>query len=306
MSIHLVDFGGFDYRDDKSINVLAAELDSALSAHGFVALANLKAVPNTLRTQAFDLAEAFFGSTPSSKDPYRYQSAADNFGYQGPLAEALDPDAPGDLKETFTMRNLLNRPHWSADWPGSDFENISRALYRACFDAARQVLTVFARALDVPDEFFLSKHDGQNTSLRYLYYPSSLVRDNDGQMGAGAHTDYGSITLLFQDAIGGLQLLEDDGSWLDFEPIEGAAVLNTGDLMAHWSNNRYPSTVHRVLPRSGVADRQSIAFFVDPDSDVTVQCLPSCVSEKQPAEFTDTTAGAHIQRKIEATHKTGA
>lgn len=306
MSIHLVDFGGFDQGDSTSIDRLAAELDSALSAHGFVALANLAAVPQALRDQAFGLARSFFGSTSANKNPYRYRSADDNFGYQGPLAEALDPEALGDLKETFTMRNLLHRDHAASDWPTAEFEQVSRALYKCCFDSARQVLTVFARALDVPDDFFNSKHDGQNTSLRYLYYPASLVSETDSQMGAGAHTDYGSITLLFQDAIGGLQLQQDDGSWLDFEPIDGAAVLNTGDLMAHWSNNRYPSTVHRVLPRSGVADRQSVAFFVDPDSHVNVKCLDSCVEDQRPARFDDITAGAHIQRKIEATHKTGA
>lgn len=306
MSIHLVDFGAFDKQDNASIDALANELDSALSAHGFVALANLHAVPRSLRTRAFDLAAEFFASDSAKKAPYLYRSADDNFGYQGPFAEALDPEAPGDLKETFTMRNLLHRPHSHSDWPGREFEQISRAMYAACFKAARQVLTIFARALDVPDDFFNRKHDGQNTSLRYLYYPAALVGERQAQMGAGAHTDYGSITLLFQDAIGGLQLRQDDGSWLDFEPIDGAAVLNTGDLMAHWSNNRYPSTIHRVLPRSGVADRQSIAFFVDPDSDVNVQCLASCTSAQHPAMFTDTTAGAHIQSKIEATHKTGA
>ncbi|MEM7070028.1 MAG: 2OG-Fe(II) oxygenase family protein [Pseudomonadota bacterium] len=111
-----------------------------------------------------------------------------------------------------------------------------------------------------------------------------------------------SITLLLQDDVGGLQLQKDDGTWLDYIPVEGAVVINTGDLMAHWTNDRYPSTVHRVLPRTQVRDRYSIAFFVDPDGDVAVNCLDSCVSTTKPPRYENTTAGEHIQRKISATH----
>lgn len=302
MSIHIVDFGGFDADRSTSIDALAGELDSALANHGFVALTNLKAVSQELRAAAFHEAVEFFKASDSDKAAVAYRSADDNFGYQGPGVEALDPAAPGDLKETFTMRNLLHRPADPARWPNRRFAEVSQTLYQQCFTAAMQVLTVFARALDVPDDFFAQRHSGQNTSLRYLHYPASLSAGSGQQMGAGAHTDYGSVTLLFQDAVGGLQLQQDDDSWLDFEPVDGAAVMNTGDLMAHWSNNRYPSTVHRVLPRTQIADRQSIAFFVDPDSDVTVDCLSSCVSTDRPAGFEPTSAGAHIQRKIQATH----
>lgn len=302
MSITVLDFASYDAADAAAIDALAGQLDVALRSHGFVALKNI-GVTGALRRSAYDTAAAFFAESAERKARYGYRDASANFGYQGPMAEALDPAAPGDLKETFTMRDVRERLDDPSLWPSRAFAAVSAELFDACYASAQAVLRVFAHALDVPADFFATRHHGENTTLRYLHYPGGQAEHVvDRQMGAGAHTDYGSITLLFQDTVGGLQLQQDDGDWFDVPAIEDTVLLNTGDLMAHWSNDRYPSTVHRVVPQLGARDRQSIAFFVDPDSAVTVQCLDSCVDEVRPARYATTTAGAHIQRKITATH----
>ena len=95
--------------------------------------------------------------------------------------------------------------------------------------------------------------------------------------------------------------MKDGDEWIDVPPVEGAVNINTGDLMTHWSNNRYPSTCHRVLPLIGGQERHSIAFFTDPDSATLVECLPSCVTEHNPAAYEPITAGEHIQYKIDRT-----
>ena len=130
-----------------------------------------------------------------------------------------------------------------------------------------------------------------------------MLPHSSAQLGAGAHTDYGSITLLFQDEVGGLELLRADRTWQQAPPVRGAAVINTGDLMERWTNGRFRSTVHRVRPISGSQDRYSIALFVDPDAAVEVECFQSCISAERPARYPRITAGEHIRRKIAATNE---
>ncbi len=159
---------------------------------------------------------------------------------------------------------------------------------------------VFSVVLKTPVDFFINRHTGENITLRLLHYPSVLTKEIQ-QLGAGAHTDYGTMTLLFQDMIGGLEVQDDKGEWLSVEPVPNTIVFNTGDLMACWTNNYFRSTRHRVQPRINGSDRYSIALFLDPDSEVIVECLESCVSEDKPAITEPMTAGQHIQKKIAAT-----
>jgi isopenicillin N synthase-like dioxygenase len=116
-------------------------------------------------------------------------------------------------------------------------------------------------------------------------------------------TDYGFLTLLFQDDVGGLQVQDRNGDWIDVPPVPGAIVVNSGDLLERWTNRRYRSTRHRVVPRSSSRTRYSIAMFIDPDPDAEVTVLPSCIDESHPALFPTITAGAHLQSKLAASHK---
>jgi isopenicillin N synthase-like dioxygenase len=164
-------------------------------------------------------------------------------------------------------------------------------------------MEVLAACLGLPANFFAQRHRGENVTLRFLHYPAGLVPRSDAQLGAGAHTDYGSITLLFQDEIGGLEVLGADGAWQPAAPVPDAALINTGDLMEHWTNGLFRSTLHRVRPISGSRDRYSIALFVDPDAAVEIECVESCVGPERPARYPPTTAGEHIRRKIAATNE---
>jgi isopenicillin N synthase-like dioxygenase len=171
------------------------------------------------------------------------------------------------------------------------------ALYSASLAASYRVMRIMAAGLALPLEFFTERHRGQNLTLRYLHYPAGLAVESAAQLGAGAHTDYGSITLLYQDDVGGLELLGSDAHWHPAPPVPDALLVNIGDLMQRWTNDCFVSTLHRVRPIGGQTDRYSIAFFVDPDTDVQVECIASCTGAHRPARYAAISAGEHINAK---------
>lgn len=281
---------------------LAREIDDALRSTGFMALENLGIRLETI-DRMFAVARGFFDAPDAIKLRCAYVAAEENFGYQGLLVESLDPGNPGDLKEAFTMRNPLRPEIAHERWPDAEFREAVATFYEEAMGAARYLQELLALALDVPESFFVDCHNGENVTLRFLHYPS-IATDTveDAQMGAGAHTDYGMLTLLLQDDVGGLEVRDDQGQWHSVPPRSGTIVINSGDLLERWSNGRYRSTCHRVKPVTGKRDRYSIALFVDPDSATQVAALESCVDARNPPRFAPTTAGKHLQEKIEATH----
>lgn len=297
-----IDFATYDPEDSAAMSTLAAQVSEALSNSGFMKIINLGISQHQI-DHAFDLSKWFFEQSTSDKQRSAYVSAAENFGYQGFGVEHLDPAQPADLKETFTMRDLLHHDPEDARWPGAAFRDEVTAFYIACLDGAYRVQRVFARALDVNESFFVDCHGGENVSLRLLYYPSAgQASVEQGQLGAGAHTDYGMITLLFQHDVGGLEVQDADGRWHEVQPENDAIVINTGDLMERWTNGSYRSTPHRVQPKLGAVERYSIAMFVDPDTETPVKVLESCLAPGEHPRFPEVTAGEHIQERITASH----
>ena len=299
----------------ESRSEMPTRLDRALREDGFVQL-HCDDFDWQLASRVFDQANWFFGQTPEFKQAFAYGSAAENFGYQGLGDEALDPTTGvPDLKETFTMRNVAHREVDGHRWPSADFRQTMVQFYGTCFDLASSLMRCIAVIGSLPEDYFVSAHTGENVTLRLLYYPGSdrgassfeseHGRSATPEILAGAHTDYGMMTLLFQDNIGGLQVQSMDGSWLDVVPQSQSVIMNTGDLMAHWSNDRFPSTSHRVRRNADVA-RLSIAFFCDPDSKTEVEVLPGLQEEGREVRYVKTTAGEHIQRKLIATHEAAA
>ena len=199
------------------------------------------------------------------------------------------------------MRGLGQADAADVRWPDDAFRDACTAFYSACRRTAAEVMRAFALALDVPADFFDSRHTGRTQTLRLLHYPPSRAR-RANQLGAGAHTDYGTLTLLFQDDSGGLEVRDTGGRWVAATPMAGTVVVNTGDLLARWTNDRYRSTPHRVQVRPAAAarGRQSIAFFSDPDPDVLVETIESCRDPDGGSRYEPITAGAFIDGRIAA------
>jgi isopenicillin N synthase-like dioxygenase len=297
----IIDIGAFLQGAQQRAATTQAVTD-ALTQSGFMYITGHD-IDAVLVERASAAMRWFFGQPREFKGRYAYSDIEANFGYQRIEAERLDPGSMPDLKESFTMRNALERADETARWPEGEFREVALALYAAGLGAAYRIMEVLAAGLELPADFFARRHRGENVTLRFLHYPAGLLPRSSAQLGAGAHTDYGSITLLFQDEVGGLELLRADRTWQQAPPVQGAAVINTGDLMERWTNGRFRSTVHRVRPISGTRDRYSIALFVDPDAAVEVECFDSCVSADRPARYSRITAGEHIRRKIAASNE---
>jgi len=309
MKLPIIDFASYDESKIETIKAIGTEMEQALSTLGFMSIGNVDVSAGQL-SEIFAMSEAFFSADEEKKSLSAYSSATENFGYQGLGVEFLDPTRPSDVKETFTMRNLRHHDKADKRWPSAEFRDKMSQFYSDCLASAHKVQRVFAEVLKTDPEFFIQYHNGENVSLRLLHYPpTDAAKIQTGQLGAGAHTDYGMITLLFQNGVGGLQVFNNesdndsgDGEWLDVDPVDNTIVVNTGDLMERWTNGRFKSTLHRVQPLTGDVSRYSIAVFVDPDTETPVEVLDSCIDENHPARYGLITAGEHIQQKIRATH----
>jgi isopenicillin N synthase-like dioxygenase len=299
LNLPLVDITPFVTHGSDGSQVITA-MREALSQVGFMYVLGHGISPALIR-DAQAASRDFFAQPAAFKNrfSYRHDDLAANFGFHGLQIEQLDPSNAPDLKESFSMRNA---PAVIAArcWPGEAFRSAAVALYEACLAASYRILRVMAACLNQPAEFFTQRHQGQNVTLRFLCYPAGIPVSCAGQLGAGAHTDFGSITLLHQDDVGGLEVMGADGQWHAVPAVPDALLVNTGDLMQCWTNDLFRSTVHRVRPISGPLNRYSIAFFVDPDTDVRVECIEGCQSEHRPSRYPPMTAGQHVQSRIAA------
>ena len=302
MQTPIVSFKGFQSGDILKISDTVANVDRALTDYGFMASSDL-GFSNELIARVFKASATFFSSDQKNKIRSAYLSAEENFGYQAFASEHLDPTNPPDLKETFTMRNILNATIADNRWPSVEFKELMQHFFSECLERALFLQRILARALNLDERFFVKFHSGQNISLRLLYYPAcSSDEVSDSQLGAGAHSDYGLTTFLFQDSVGGLEICDKNGDWQEIKPDNSVVLINSGDLLERWTNGRYSSTLHRVKPMTRGKDRFSIAFFVDPDSDTEIKVLESCIDTKTPRKFSDVNAGEYIRGKLENSH----
>jgi isopenicillin N synthase-like dioxygenase len=213
----------------------------------------------------------------------------------------MDEATPPDLKEFFHIgpvdvtgapyyTSALGRQHFLPNiWPAvpSDFERAATIYYRTMSELIRFLMRLAALALDVPERFFDDKVDRSIGTMRLNYYPAQAAPPRPGQLRAGAHTDYGGFTILSgEDVPGGLQVKTRDGAFIDARTEPTNFVVNIGDLLMRWTNDRWLSTLHRVVNPPSAADRSrarlSIAFFNHPNYDVLIECLAPPGEAKHP------------------------
>ena len=166
----------------------------------------------------------------------------------------------------------------------------------------RDLHRAFALDLGLPPDFFEAKLDRPMATLRLLHYPPRPATVAEGQLGAGAHTDYGNLTLLATDEVGGLEVRRrDGGGWIPAPVVPDTFVCNIGDCLMRWTNDVYVSTPHRVVSPAG-RERYSVAFFLDPNPDALVACLDSCAGPGRPAKYPPVTAADYLRQRLDATY----
>lgn len=163
-------------------------------------------------------------------------------------------------------------------------------------------LSVARPTPDYPPGFFAAKTGHAANALRAINYPARDTASLPGQLRAGAHTDYGTLTILRQDAVGGLEVLGPAGTWAAVEPVPGAFVVNIGDLMARWTNDRWRSTLHRVVdppdPRAAAARRQSMPYFQNANWSAEISCLQTCLEPGGKPRHAPVLAGPYLMGKF--------
>ncbi|MEL7010640.1 MAG: 2OG-Fe(II) oxygenase family protein, partial [Cyanobacteria bacterium J06588_4] len=167
------------------------------------------------------------------------------------------------------------------------------------------VSEAMAIALNLPESFFVERHNQNDHTLRLLHYPPVKNKPKPEQIRAGEHSDYGSFTFLFQDAVGGLEVLNSAGEWIEAVPISETVVVNTGDLMQRWTNHVFCSTKHRVrIPADQKQEqsRYSIAYFCHPNHNVEISCLKTCQNNDRPPLYPPITAGDYLLSRLQATY----
>jgi len=191
---------------------------------------------------------------------------------------------------------FLGPNNWPAFMP--DLRPALGAFFDQATACARHLMTGFALSLDLDPETFLRTSSKPISRGSALYYPPQPEDMGDAQFGVGPHSDYGCLTLVWQDPIGGLEVLDCNGDWITAHPIPGTFVVNVGDLLARWTNNRFTSTAHRVVNRSGQI-RHSLALFYDPDFETVVDPADVCGGEEQ-SRYEAVSAGNYILSRLDA------
>ncbi len=319
----MIDLAGARRGDPVARRAAAASIDAACRESGFLVVSGHGIDPGLIERIHRSAIELFrqpddwkttFDCPPDSP-------ALRGFVRTPSRVSAGEDVATGaDLCEMFTMSRLgepgnAERANLGADaslwgapnvWPDrpDGLRDTWLEYYAAMEELATDLMRLFALALGLDEHHFDDAIDQHATNLTANYYPPVTDAPLADQYRKGPHSDWGSLTILFQDGVGGLEVVDrrTDG-WIDVPAIAGTYVVNIGDLMARWTNGVWHSTKHRVRvppPERRAVARVSIPFFHQPNWDAVIDCLPTCVSDDHPAAFAPTTSGAYLLAKVHA------
>jgi isopenicillin N synthase-like dioxygenase len=271
-SLPIIDMAGVSDRDPAAMSNVARQINAACTETGFFYVRN-HGLADSTALQAVETAAAFFALPNEVK---HRSDAVNHRGYIGMGDAFMKGATRSDLKESYVIGLELpaNDPDVVAGeglrgpnvWPGDlpAFQRDLSAYYNAIAVCGADLLSVVALSLGQGPDFFVDKYTKPLQRTNIIHYPPHPPQSPDDQFGGAAHTDYGCITLLWQDQNGGLEVEKRDGTWVAANPVPGTLVINVGDLLERWSGGQYVSNMHRVVNRSG-RERYSIATFFDPN-----------------------------------------
>ncbi len=291
--IPVIDLTAFSNGNAATRQAVVKQIYQACHEIGFMYLQN-SGISKNLINQVFTHSKSFFNLPLEVKQKQAWSDEFSNTGYVGIERERLNPNNPGDLKEALNVNKQAA--------VGIDTSIVT--FYDSCTELANTILQAYALALELPENYFTTRHNQQNHTLRLLHYPPLQTPVKPGQVRAGEHSDYGTITLLFQDDIGGLEVQTTSGEWIAAPAIPDTVIVNTGDLMQRWTNHVFCSTKHRVMIPSDnrvKQSRYSIAFFCHPNDDSEITCLESCQKEQSPI-YPPILAGEYLLSRLQASY----
>jgi isopenicillin N synthase-like dioxygenase len=295
----------------------ARQLDEACATVGFVQILG-HGVAQDVLTGLTDAVDAFFSLPLDTKNQYRVHGA--NRGYSPPRSESLSlslgiesATRMNDFFEAFNVgAEARSFPHLDLSeddyglnlWPDIDgFRSGTEAYFAEAGRVARALTTAFADALGLPAGFFdhLTDHSVDVLRMNNYALPDGSVTLDGDLVGMSEHTDFGIVTVLWADQAPGLQVLGSDGTWHDVSPVDGALLVNLGDLTARLTNDRWMSTLHRVKPPivdNTIQRRRSVAFFHDGNIDAVIATLPNLRTADEAPTYEPILVRDHIKAKL--------
>jgi isopenicillin N synthase-like dioxygenase len=312
----------FQKRAGNSENSQSSAIRTACEKTGFFVITD-HGISTAVIEACRDAAIQFFERSIAEKKRVQQLTPGSPYGYspmaKETLARSRGDDTPPDLKESFSIGPPTPRPQpldpgeaiFAATpnrWPDApaNFRTAFEAYYRAMNNVADILMRRFAVALDLPADFFLPFIRCPISALRANHYPPLASAPSASQLRAGAHSDYGTLTILMQSSDSdGLEIQNRNGDWM---PVSGEApdlIVNIGDLMARWTNNRWVSSVHRVVVPDDAYSRQqrrlSLAYFHQPDWNAEIRCIPSCLPDKEQPIYPPIRSGRYLMEKFHST-----
>jgi isopenicillin N synthase-like dioxygenase len=292
---------------------VAAAFRAACRDKGFLYIIDHGIAPETTEAM-FAACRQFFALDATDKQAVHMRLSPNQRGFEPMRAQTTETGAPPDLKEGFYFGRELSADdprvaaglfnhgpnQWPAGLPG--WRETIEAYVVQMQALCRLTMQALALSLELPEDYFAPFCTDAVWNLKLLHYPPQPANPLPDEKGCGAHTDWGAITYLLQDDVGGLQVWDADHGWIDAPPVPGAYVLNLGDLIARWTNDRYRSTLHRVINASG-RERYSIPFFFTGRAEHRVECLEECLAAGETPRYAPTTALGHLQEMYDRSYE---
>ena len=274
-------------------NRFVDNLFSGLKDYGFIVLVD-HPVDHKLTTKAYDLIHQFFQLPVEKKREYVCKEGGGQRGYTAFGVEHAKNSQFPDLKEFWHVgRDELVDPKFQKYFPANiwpkeipEFQETFLKLYRALDTTSIVILDALGMALDVPQSFFRNMLQDGNSILRPIHYPPLDARAPKNCVRSAAHEDINLITVMVGATTSGLELLDRDGQWLKVNNNDKQLVVDSGDMLSRLTNDVIPATTHRVVnPDDATTNRYSMPYFVHPNPDTILSCVPSCrgTGEKYPA-----------------------
>ena len=301
---------------DGDVGAQAALMDNVCSSLGFFRIP-FDCIDGSVREAAWSDARKFFALPEEKKQVVGFPEAGYPYGFSPfqfeRLAASQGEDTPPDLKESYSVGpdclgpapvDLADDEAWIRSpsmWPTKPvgLRASWSAYFQALSDVSAKLLGIMAVALDLPFDYFDPLIDRHTSAMRALNYPELSGAPSDS-LRAGAHSDYGTLTILRTDGVPGLEAQNVDGGWTGIADKPGTFVVNLGDSIAQWTNDRWRSTVHRVTTVDSSA-RQSMAFFHMANWDAEIACLPTCTDTENPPLYEPALAGPWLMSKFQST-----
>ena len=317
MGIPVIDLKDVDITRPESARTqeVIDALRKAAMHSGFFYVQN-HSVPLEMMKRQFALSKKLLALSEEVKDKYNVRNYFGFRGFDKLNGQQLDPYGKPDYKEGFYCGKNYPQDHPFAiakyqnygpnQWPEEipECEQICQEYINEMYSLADFLMQLLALTLDLPANYFDASSQDPMGTLRMLRYPPQPEDADEQTFGVGAHTDWGSVTILAQDDIGGLEVCMPDGSWVAAPPIEGAFVVNLGDMIPKWTNGLYHSNPHRVRNvHSNGQYRYSIPFFYEPDYHAVISPVPGTLQDGELPKFEPCTVGQHLEEMYSRSYK---